>query len=513
MLFHEIIDQGGRLRPQGAALRHKSAALSYRQLAGLVGRVAAGIRHAGLQPGDRVALYGPKSFEIVAAMFGSSRAGAVFVPINPVFKPRQAAHILQDSGARMVITTSQRAQALPPNALNDLIIVVVDDGGAGLAWSAFLQNETASLEPGRSDEDLATLLYTSGSTGAPKGVMLSHGNLTVGAQSVSTYLKNTPDDRLLCVLPLSFDYGLSQVSTALLSGATAVLLDHLFPKDIVVALEAEAITGLGCVPPLWLQLLGQTWPEGIAKTLRYVTSSGGAMPRSSVDGLRDRLPDTEIFLMYGLTEAFRSTYLDPRLVSQRPDSIGKAIPHARIDVVTPDGRSAGPDEPGELVHSGPLVAKGYWNDPERTAARFRPLPSDFGVEGPAVWSGDLVRRDVDGFLYFVERSDHMIKTSGYRVSPTEVEDVMYEIDGVAEAVAMGVGHAALGQAIVVAISPTEDDAVTSDDILAHCRQQLPTYMVPRAVVVRDALPRTPNGKMDRSLLTRELSGMFVSSDD
>jgi acyl-CoA synthetase (AMP-forming)/AMP-acid ligase II len=232
------------------------------------------------------------------------------------------------------------------------------------------------------------------------------------------------------------------------------------------------------------------------------------MPRHAVAALRRRAPETKIFLMYGLTEAFRSTYLDPDEVDRRPDSIGKAIPHARIDVIDAAGNDAAPGAAGELVHSGPLVAMGYWNDPERTAARFRPLPPAFGSSDRAVWSGDTVTRDADGFLYFVERADNMIKTSGYRVSPTEIEDVLYEVPGVAEAVALGVPHAALGQAIVCLITLHDEDETSSDDVLAHCRAQLPGYMVPKAVVLRESLPRNPNGKIDRSGLAREMAGMF-----
>jgi len=509
MLFHQIVEQGAAHNPKKDALRLAGQGLSYAALGASIDAAAAAFQRAGLDPGDRVAIYLPKAFETVTAMFATSRAGGVFVPINPVFKGRQAAHILRDSGARFLITSMERWRALAGDMPADVTVLLVDGDGAGaISWNAFVAQADTPSAVTTGEDDLAALLYTSGSTGLPKGVMLSHRNVTVGAQSVSQYLDNRPEDRILCVLPLSFDYGLSQLSTALLSGATAVLLNHLFPQDVITALEQEKITGLGCVPPLWLQLLGLDWPASIAETLHYVTSSGGAMPRRAVEALKDRLPHARIFLMYGLTEAFRSTYLDPALIDARPDSIGKAIPNARIDVVTPDGRSADPDEPGELVHSGPLVAQGYWNDPERTAARFRPLPAGFGCDDPAVWSGDIVRRDADGFLYFVERHDNMIKTSGYRVSPTEVEDIAYEIEGVAEAAAIGVKHGSLGQAIVLVVSAKGEEAVSSDDILAYCRQQLPGYMVPRSVVVRDDLPRNPNGKIDRNALQDELGSMF-----
>jgi acyl-CoA ligase (AMP-forming) (exosortase A-associated) len=507
MLFGDIIERGLKRNPLGEALRLGTDSLNYVDLDAQVSQAAVALLRSGLKAGDRVAVYLPKSLASVVAQFGVARAGGVFVPVNPVLKARQVNHILADSGASILVTSEDRLALLRQE--NEAFPATVRDIILETEWPAFLASGQGDAIGHPAPDDLAALLYTSGSTGLPKGVMLSHRNLTTGARSVSAYLENTAADRILCALPLSFDYGLSQVSTALLNGGTAVLINHLFPQDIVQALKREAITGLACVPPLWLQVLGLDWPEEIAGTLRYVTNSGGRMPRHAIEALRRRVPDTRIYLMYGLTEAFRSTYLDPAEVDRRPDSIGKAIPHARIDVIDAEGNSAAPGVPGELVHSGPLVALGYWNDPERTAARFRPLPDSFGSAEPAVWSGDTVTRDDEGFLYFVERQDNMIKTSGYRVSPTEIEDVLYEVPNVAEAVAVGVPHPALGQAIVCLVTLRDDEEeMTADDVLVHCRAQLPGYMVPRAVVLREALPRNPNGKIDRSGLAQEMASMF-----
>jgi acyl-CoA ligase (AMP-forming) (exosortase A-associated) len=509
MHFGHLIERGLQRNPQGEALRLGDDALSYGDLAAAVRRAARAFVALGLRPGDRVAIYLPKSFPAVISLYAAGWAGGVFVPVNPVLKPRQVRHVLSDSGASVLVTSSDRLAALKqdgeelPQTLRSTVCV---DGDG---WEAFLDGGTSSAELAPAGpHDLAALLYTSGSTGLPKGVMLSHENLVLGAESVASYLGNTSEDRILCALPLSFDYGLSQVSTAFLSGATAVLVNHLFPQDIVRAMQRHAITGLACVPPLWLQVLGLDWPEEAGQTLRYATNSGGRMPRHAVEALRQKAPGARIFLMYGLTEAFRSTYLDPAEVTRRPDSIGRPIPHARIHVVTGAGEPAGPGEAGELVHTGPLVARGYWNDPERTAARFRPLPKMFGDDGPAVWSGDTVRRDEEGFLYFVERQDNMIKTSGYRVSPTEVEEVLYECDGVTEAAVVGVAHEGLGEAIVGVIAAEDEDLVSSDQVIAHCRAQLPAFMVPRAVVLREALPRNANGKIDRVALAADLAGMF-----
>jgi acyl-CoA ligase (AMP-forming) (exosortase A-associated) len=323
---------------------------------------------------------------------------------------------------------------------------------------------------------------------------------------VATYLDLRSDDRLLAVLPLSFDYGLSQLTTAFLRGACVVLMNYLFPKDIVTMVARERITGLAAVPPLWIALARLAWPADC--TLRFITNSGGAMPVPTVQALREILPDTRIFLMYGLTEAFRSTYLPPEEVARRPDSIGRAIPNAEILVVRPDGTLCDDDEPGELVHRGALVALGYWNDPARTAQRFRPAPGqDPGLPVPelAVWSGDTVRRDADGYLYFIGRSDDMIKVSGYRISPTEIESVLHATGLVAEVAAFGMDHPQLGQAIAVIAVPVEEGVIDAAALLAECKRRLPAYMVPARIDLRAGpLPRNPNGKIDRNLLRQTL---------
>jgi acyl-CoA ligase (AMP-forming) (exosortase A-associated) len=355
---------------------------------------------------------------------------------------------------------------------------------------------------------MAGILYTSGSTGKPKGVVLSHRNLVAGAKSVASYLENTAADTLLAALPLSFDAGFSQLTTAFHAGARVVLFNYLLPRDVIKAIERERVTGLTAVPPLYIQLTQTAWPEAVGDHLRYFASTGGRLPRETLAALRRQLPRAKPFLMYGLTEAFRSTYLPPDEVDRRPDSIGKAIPNAEILVLREDGTPCVANEPGELVHRGALVALGYWNDAEKTAERFRPLPSHAaghaaGLVLPeiAVFSGDTVRLDEDGFLYFVGRRDEMIKTSGYRVSPTEVEEVLYATQMVGECVAFAVDDARLGQAIrVIATAPAGSELDTAA-LLAECRARMPAYMVPAGIdVAGGPLPRNPNGKLDRKLL-------------
>ncbi len=321
---------------------------------------------------------------------------------------------------------------------------------------------------------------------------------------------------MLAVLPLSFDYGMNQLTTAFLKGATAVLLNYLLPRDIVNACAREQITGLACVPPLWVQLAQLNWPAEAAHSLRYFTNSGGHMPSATLAALRQALPNAKPYLMYGLTEAFRSTYLPPDQANARPDSMGKAIPNAEIMVLREDGSVCAPNEPGELVHRGVHVSLGYWNDPAKTAERFKVIQArQSGLVMPevAVWSGDTVRMDEDGYLYFISRRDEMIKTSGYRVSPTEVEEVVYGTDQVGECAAFGIAHPQLGQAIVVVASAKPGASVDPAAVIAHCRKHLPSFMVPHHVDVRSgSLPRNPNGKIDRKQLAGELAHIFEQAE-
>lgn len=531
-LIHELLRHAAGAFPDRAALTHKAQTLGYQALWSAVEGAALGFLGLGLEPGERVGVYLPKRPETVAALFGAAAAGGVFVPINPLLKPAQVAYILRDCNIRVLVTATDRATLLAQELAHcpDLRRVVLVDadtatlgtlpplpvpclGWAGLGGCAGGQGLTPHR---RIDADMAAILYTSGSTGAPKGVVLSHRNLIAGALSVAEYLENGPADRVLAVLPFSFDYGLSQLTTAFSAGACVVLMDYLLPNDVVKAVARHGVTGLAAVPPLWVQLAKLPWPEEARRSLRYITNSGGAMPQPVTRALRDRLPQTRVFLMYGLTEAFRSTYLPPDQIDARPDSMGRAIPNAEILVVREDGSPCAPGEPGELVHRGALVSLGYWNDRERTALRFRPAPGQpQGLPNPelAVWSGDQVRRDQEGYLYFISRKDEMIKTSGYRVSPTEVEEVIYASALVAEVAAVGVAHPTLGQAIVAVVkAATGEGPDLEPRLLDHCRRELPNFMVPQRVLMEDSLPRNPNGKLDRKLLATRLQDLFAEAN-
>jgi acyl-CoA ligase (AMP-forming) (exosortase A-associated) len=522
-LLHQLVFRAADRMPERAALTHDGSTLAYAELAERVQRFANGLLSLGLQRGERVGIYLEKRFEMVTAAFGAPAAGGVFVPINPLLKAEQVGHILRDCNVRVLVTSPERFALLAPTAAqcHDLRHVVLTDGGAetpsvaGLAvhrWGAVCDAPRARWHR-VVDIDMVAILYTSGSTGKPKGVVLSHRNMVAGAKSVASYLENNEEDVLLAALPLSFDAGFSQLTTAFHAGARVVLLNYLLPKDVLNAIVRERVTGLTAVPPLWIQLTQLKWPETVTDHLRYIANTGGRMPLETLKALRAALPKTRVFLMYGLTEAFRATYLPPEEVDRRPDSIGKAIPNAEILVLREDGTPCAPNEPGELVQRGALVGMGYWNDPEKTAERYRPLPGrEGGLVLPeiAVFSGDTVRMDEEGFLYFIGRRDEMIKTSGYRVSPNEVEEVVYATQLVGECAAFGVPHPTLGQAIVVVATPRDGGELSAQQLLATCRERLPIYMVPAHVDIRSgSLPRNPNGKIDRKALGGEFAQLFA----
>ena len=527
-LIHQLISNSAQAAPHASALLFKEQSFSYLQLQQQVVAAANALLNLGVGAGERVAVYLPKQPETVFCLFGAAAAGACFVPINPLLKPRQVAHILPHCNVRVLITSAPRLDTLL-NVLHDCpdlhSIVLVEDEVPGkfraltqivLSYRSFCAAPVGDLAPHRRiDIDMTAILYTSGSTGNPKGVVLSHRNMVAGARSVASYLGNTAADRVLAVLPLSFDAGLSQLTTAFLAGASVVLMDYLLPRDVLRAVARYGVTGLAAVPPLWNQLKDLDWPAEAVQSLRYVTNTGGAMPISTTQTLQQKLPATLIFLMYGLTESFRSTYLPPDQVATRPESMGKAIPNAEILVINEQGKECAPHEPGELVHRGALVSLGYWNDPEKTAERFKPCPihpAELPNAELAVWSGDQVMKDEEGYLYFISRKDDMIKTSGYRVSPTEVEEVAYASGLVSSAAALGVPHAALGQAILLVVTPganADQNGEFEENVLAHCRRELPNFMVPTAIVRLNTLPQNQNGKIDRRLLAAEYQDIFA----
>ena len=490
-----------RGRDDAPALVLRSATLSWKDLRTRVALLAGWLSAQLPEPGARVASWAAKGELTCLLPLAAARAGLVHVPVNPLLKRAQVAHIVADSGARLLIGTTARLATLEADDVSDACAIVAEDAALEMVASTNRSLPASSADPNA----LAALLYTSGSTGRPKGVMLSHANMWLGAVSVASYLDMRDDDVTLGVLPLSFDYGQNQLLSTWHAGGCVVPLDYLTPRDVIKACARHGVTTLAAVPPLWVQLVEQDWPKdagGDAVTpMRRLTNSGGALTVELVRKLRALFPQARLFPMYGLTEAFRSTYLDPALADSHPTSMGKAIPFAEILVIGDDGDVTAPDEEGELVHCGPLVAQGYWQDEARTAERFKPAPAASQHGGMAVWSGDRVRRDADGLLYFVGRRDAMIKSAGNRISPQEIEDAALASGLAAEAVALGVPDGKLGQAIHLVVRGSGDD----EGLKAALKRDLPNFMQPHVVRWVETMPVNPNGKIDRTALQAELA--------
>lgn len=486
------IDHVLRGAPGDTALVLRERTLSFAEAERDVARLAGWLAHTVPEPGARVASWAAKGWLTSLLPLAAARAGLVHVPINPLLKRAQAAHILADSGARALLTTPARLATLEP-------------GDAPPDCSRFEESGPFEGEPlGRSSANpdaLAAILYTSGSTGRPKGVMLSHANLWLGAVSVAHYLGMAAGDVTLAVLPFAFDYGQNQLFSTWYAGGRVVPLDYLVARDVTRACERHGVTTLAAVPPLWWQLVEADWPTAATRAMLRLTNSGGALSVELVERLRAIFPAARLFPMYGLTEAFRSTFLDPALVAAHPTSMGRAVPFAEVLVVREDGSLAEDGEEGELVHCGPLVAQGYWQDPARTAERFRPAPPASRHGGVAVWSGDRVVRECGGLLHFAGRHDAMIKSAGNRISPQEIEEAALATGLASEAVALGVADSRLGQAVELVVRGSSANTAALKTALAAA---LPNFMQPRRIHWRAGLPLGPNGKIDRAALVAEI---------
>lgn len=514
-LIHHMLRASTLRCPEKEALVHLGERLSYSELSRRVAGLATGLRRAGLRRGDRLGIYLDPSVPQVISIFGASQANAVYVPINSALFPEQVSHIARDCGMRGLVTTRQKlaslAEILPQIPSLEFVVLLGEGQAPKNSVSQHDYDAFCLLKPDIKDEaiskDLAAILYTSGSTGKPKGVMLSHANVMAGATIVSTYLGINSNDRILAVLPFSFDAGMNQMTTAFQQGGTLVLINFVFAREIVQTLLKERITGLAGVPTLW-SLLAQpnsTLQKQPLPDLRYITNTGGAMPQAVLAVLRQTLKTTQIFLMYGLTEAFRSTYLPPSELDRRPTSMGKAIPDTEILVLDEHGKLCTPGEIGELVHRGPTVSMGYWGRPEDTNRALRPnplLPPELGDCERVCYSGDLVKTDEDGFLYFVGRRDTMIKSSGIRISPTEVEEVLFQSGKLRQAAVIGIPDDVLGQTIKAFVALKNGENLDADALLAYCSEKMPRYMVPKSIELLPELPKTSSGKVDYPALRR-----------
>ncbi len=479
MLWH-----AAALRPSKPAVVERTRTATYAELRDRAAAISTALEASGIAPGEPVVVVLDRGIDAVAAYFGVVATGALAVVLNPLLRPRQVEYALQHSGARVYLTSRAVRARLHRDVVTAAAVVDVEDVA-----------EAGEYEPVvRANEDPAQITYTSGSTGLPKGVVGTHGNVWSVIETVAGYLGLNEDDRIAGMLPISGVYGANQMLCAALVGGTLVVPTSPIMNQVAAELREGGVTVLAAVPPLWMQLLqAPGFTAAPIPTLRILQSAGGHLAPAAVRQLRDVQPQAGIFLQYGMTEVFRSTYLGPEDIDTRPACMGRPMPGADVLVIDEDGAVCPPGVVGELVHSGPTVAAGYWNDAERTAEVFRPHPLH-GDAQRAVYSGDMVRTDEDGYFYFVGRRDRMIKTLGYRVGPDEILDVLYASRQISEGIVTAEDDAERGQRIVAYVVLAPDGSVTN--LRAFCRAELPRYMQPTDIAAVAELPRLPNGKHD-----------------
>ncbi len=493
------------------AITAGTAHFSYAALDEASDNLAARLRHDGLATGDRVVLFMDNCIELAVAIYAVLKAGAVFSPVNPSTKADKLAFILDNCDAAAVITMGRQlpvvAAAIDRTGIAPLLIATDPPPGMTLPVIDFAE----AIAPGPaltvnqdrlSVDDLAMLIYTSGSTGRPKGVMMRHKNALAASGAIINYLENTADDVILNVLPMSFDYGLYQLLMSVQVGARLVLeKSFAFPQTILAKLAAERVTGFPLVPTMAAMILAMRdqSPRALPH-LRYITNTAAALPPGHIRRLQGLFPATKIYSMYGLTECKRCTYLPPEELDRRPDSVGIPIPGTEAAVVDDDGFTVPPGTTGELVISGPHVMAGYWQNDLATRKMLRPDPETGLIR---LHTGDLFRQDSQGFLYFVGRSDDIIKSRGEKVSPKEVENVLHAIPGIIEATVISEPDPVLGEAIVALVVTGGDAAPTGRDIIRQCAGQLEDFMVPKRIEFRDFLAKSANGKVDRRLMQEQ----------
>jgi amino acid adenylation domain-containing protein len=518
MQLETFLEHSARQRPGHTALVCGNLRLSYAEVEAAANRLAHALIAQGVERGDRVAIYLDNSVETVICVFATLKAGAVFMVVNPSTKPAKLAYVLNNSRAKAIAVPARALGALeecwPVTPHLDTVIVVGarDLSSAGrektfLGWDGLLDrhaDDTAPPPKRAINIDLASLIYTSGSTGNPKGVMLTHLNMVSAATSITTYLENTPDDIVLSVLPLAFDYGLYQVLMAFKFGGTVVLeRSFTYPHAVLEKVVREQVTGLPLVPTMAAILLQMDLSKYDLSRVRYVTNTAAALPTEHILQLRRLLPRARLFSMYGLTECKRVSYLPPEQLDKRPGSVGRGMPNEEVYLVDDQGRRLGHGASGELVVRGANVMKGYWELPEETDRMLRPGP----LPGEKVLhTGDLFRTDEEGYLYFVGRKDDIIKSRGEKVSPREVENVLHRHPAIAEAAVIGVPDEILGQAIKAFVALKEGCELSAQEVIRYCVGQLEDFMVPKHVEILPSLPKSSNGKIDKRALKEEAVG-------
>ncbi|NLE46473.1 MAG: AMP-binding protein [Chloroflexi bacterium] len=510
MLVNDFLQSSALKSPDKVALICDGQRVTYSQIERQANQVANGLLDLGIQRGERIAIWMQNSVDTVIAIFAVLKAGATFIVINPTVKPDKLAYVLADSEASGLFAPQERDSHVAEliNRVDSLRIAVLcangtnaeSIAGPGIAsCDEFLSDCPSTCPPCDAiDVDLACLIYTSGSTGRPKGVMSTHANVVFAASSIIQYLDNTPDDIVINVLPLSFDYGLYQLLMTFKFGGTLVLeRSFAYPVATLRRIEQEQVTGLPGVPTLFAMLLNLDLRKYDLSSLRYLTNTAAALPVEHIQRLRAAFPWARLFSMYGLTECKRTLYLPPEELDRRPGSVGIPIPGTDAWIEDDAGNRLLPGETGELVVRGSHVMQGYWNDPEMTSRRYR--PGRYPAER-LLYTGDLFRTDEHGFFYFVARKDDMIKSRGEKIAPKEIESVLYQLPEVVEVAVIGVPDPILGEAIKAVVVCSNHSQLTEKDLLRHCTQHLEDFMVPKHLEFRDSLPRTASGKIDKIAL-------------
>jgi amino acid adenylation domain-containing protein len=507
MLLHELFEATVDRDPQRVALACEGRRYRYGDIERAANALAQTMRASGVARGDRVALLLDNGVEAVIAIYAALKLGAVFMPVSPQTKAQKLAYLLNDARARCLVGQVSLRHVFEPaleSAPSVTVRVVAGTGNGETPPAGEIRFDAAIAgdhsrprDTGCIDQDLAALIYTSGSTGDPKGVMLTHLNMVSAARSISTYLGLRSDDVILCALPLSFDYGLYQVLMAFQLGAAVVLeKSFTFPARALEVMVAERVTVFPGVPTMFAMLLnmGNLGTYDLS-ALRLVTNTAAALPEEHIRRIRAAFPRATLFSMYGLTECKRVTYLPPEQLDIRPTSVGRGMPNEEWWLVDEQGNRLPHGSTGELVVRGSHVMRGYWEKPEATAERLRPGPSP-GEQ--VLYTGDLFRTDAEGYLYFVGRKDDIIKSRGEKVSPREIENVLYALEGVREAAVIGVPDPVLGQAVKAFVALGDGCAYSEKDILRHCQGRLENYMVPKYVEIVAALPKTNTGKIRKT---------------
>lgn len=516
-LVNHFLEHSAERFSDKIALVHQDKKLTYGEIDIASNRIANALIEIGIERGDRIAVFMDNSIEAVISIFAALKAGAAFMMINHTTKTAKLEFMLNNSRASLLLTQQSKSDIVRTIKCPSLRFVIMSGSQSFCArtegnevfsnvpymsFEDIIKSERdRRLDPKCIDMDLASLIYTSGSTGFPKGVMLSHLNMVSAAHSITTYLENNEHDVIVDMLPLSFDYSLYQILTGFKVGCTVVLeKSFVYPYQVIEAMIRERVTGLPGVPTFFALLLQMKDISALDfSSLRYITNTAAALPASHIKRLRELFPQAKLYSMYGLTECKRVSFLPPEELDKKPTSVGRGMPNEEIFIVNEYGNRVGPGEVGELVVRGSNVMLGYWEMPEETEKCLKPgrYPGE-----KVLYTGDLFRMDEEGYLFFIARKDDIIKNRGEKVSPKEIEYVLYNLDGVLEAAVIGVPDEILGQAIKAFVSLEKGSKLTEKDILKHCSRHLENFLVPKYIEIMDSLPKTETGKIrKRSLVS------------